>query len=336
MSVVSIVVPVYDEQACLHELYARLSAVLADLDVSWELIFVDDGSRDGSYRTMLELRQSDERVKIVKLSRNFGKESAMTAGLFFTSGDAVVIMDSDLQHPPEIIPAFVQQWREGYDIVYGVQQDRGEQSRIKSLTAVLFYGIRKRLSDTKMPAETNDFRLVSRQAVDAYRRFRERNRYVRGMFDWIGFRQVGVPYTPPARAAGETKFKLPHLMRLATVGILSFSTAPLRFVLKLGFVVSLIAILEGTYAIVGKLSGAYGVPGWASIVTVVSFLGGFQLIVLGVIGQYVGLVYEEVKARPVFLTEAVHGLDPPPGVASPGDLSEVDFLTGIHGIVSGR
>jgi glycosyltransferase involved in cell wall biosynthesis len=335
MPALSVVVPVFDEQPCLNELYERLTLVLAEIEMSWELVFVDDGSSDGSYRTMLELRQADERVKIIKLSRNFGKESAMTAGLTFASGDAVVIMDSDLQHPPEIIPEFVRRWHDGYDIVYGVQHDRGEQSRMKSLTAGLFYRVRRRLSDTKMPAETNDFRLVSKQAVDAYRRFRERNRYVRGMFDWIGFRQVGVPYTPPARVAGQTKFKFSHLARLATVGILSFSTAPLRFVLKLGFIVSLLAVLEGTYAIVGRASGAYGVPGWASIVTVVSFLGGFQLIVLGVIGQYVGLVYEEVKARPVFLTEAIHGIEAPLGAAR-GDASEDDFLAALQRIVIDR
>lgn len=331
----SVVVPVCDEERSLQELYARVRAVLDQLELSWELIFVDDGSIDGSYGIMVGMHRMDPRVRVVKLSRNFGKESAMSAGLDLAVGEAVVTMDSDLQHPPEVIRDFVQLWREGYDVVYGVQDDRTQQGRVKRLTAVAYYRILRRLSDIDMPEASGDFRLANRRAMNAYRRLRERNRYVRGMFSWIGMRQIGVRYSPPPRVSGETKFTLRRLIRLGTVGVLSFSSAPLRFVLKLGFVVSGIALLEGLYAIVGKIGGFYGVPGWASIVTVVSFIGGFQLIVLGVIGQYVGLVYEEVKARPLFLTEALHGFDRRIPTEDVGALMEED-LRAVPGIVSDR
>jgi polyisoprenyl-phosphate glycosyltransferase len=304
----SVVVPLYDEEESVRELHARLAAVLEGLDGGWELILVDDGSRDRTFETMLELREADPRVKIVRLSRNFGHQVAITAGIDRAAGEAVIVMDGDLQHPPEVIPELVAAWRQGFDVVYGVMTDRAGESRLKRWTASVFYPLLGRLADIDVPP-AGDFRLVDRTAVEAFNSLRERNRYVRGMFSWIGFRQTGVPYKAPERFAGRTKYTLPRMLRLATHGILSFSNVPLRLVLALGFLVSGLAIVEAVYSLIGKLGGFYVVPGWASIVFAVSLLGGIQLIVLGVIGQYVGLIYEEVKRRPLYLVRELHGFE---------------------------
>jgi len=311
----SIVVPVHDEEGSLRELHRRLTAVMEELG-DWELILVDDGSHDGSFEVMLELRRADPRVKIVRLSRNFGHQVAITAGIDKATGDAVIVMDGDLQHPPEVIPEFVQRWRDGFEVVYGVMSERGGESWFKGWTAKTFYRVLGRLSRIDVPPAAGDFRLVDRRAVDAFISLRERNRYVRGMFSWIGFSQTGVPYASPPRTTGETKYTLPRMTRLAVHGLFSFSNAPLRLVLGLGFVVSLLAVAEATYALIGKFGGFYTVPGWSSIVFVVAFLGGIQLIVLGVIGEYVSLIYDEAKRRPIYLVRDLHGFerDSPPEV----------------------
>jgi dolichol-phosphate mannosyltransferase len=299
---------VRDEEESLRELHTRLASVLDGLEGGWELILVDDGSLDASFETMLELRRDDPRVKIVRFSRNFGHQVAITAGIDRASGEAVIVMDGDLQHPPEVIPDLIDRWREGFDVVYGVMSDRVGESSFKRWTASVFYRVLGRLADMEVPP-AGDFRLVDRGAVEAFTSLRERTRYVRGMFSWIGFRQTGVPYAAPERFAGQTKYTLPRMLRLAGHGILSFSNAPLRLVLALGFLVSALAILEAAYALIGKLGGFYVVPGWASIVFAVSLLGGIQLIVLGVIGEYVGLIYEEVKRRPLYLVRELHGFE---------------------------
>jgi dolichol-phosphate mannosyltransferase len=308
----SVVVPLHDEEESLPELYRRLATVLESLDGDWELVLVDDGSRDRSFEIMLELRERDPRVKVVRLSRNFGHQVAITAGIDLASGDAVIVMDGDLQHPPEMIPELVARWREGYDVVYGVMTERAGETWFKRWTARRFYRLLGRMSDVDVPPSAGDFRLVDRRAVNAFTSLRERNRYVRGMFSWIGFRQAGVPYSAPARAAGQTKYTVPRMTRLALHGILSFSNAPLRLVLALGFVVSGFAIAEAIYAVVGKFGGFYTVSGWASIVFVVSLLGGIQLIVLGVIGEYVSLIYDEAKRRPIYVVREQHGFEHEP------------------------
>ncbi len=307
----SVVVPVHDEEGSLPELHRRLAVVLGGLEGGWELILVDDGSRDRSFETMLELRRDDPRVKLVRLSRNFGHQIAITAGLDRAEGEAVIVMDGDLQHPPEVIPQLVERWREGYEVVYGVMTAREGESWFKRTTAAGFYRLLRRLTEVDVPA-AGDFRLVDRKALEAFTSLRERNRYVRGMFSWIGFSQTGVSYASPERFAGETKYTLPRMLRLAAHGILSFSNVPLRFVLTLGFVVSAFAVAEAVYAVVGKLGGFYTVSGWASIVFVVSLLGGIQLIVLGVIGEYVGLIYDEAKRRPIYLVRELHGFEREP------------------------
>jgi polyisoprenyl-phosphate glycosyltransferase len=306
----SVVVPVHDEEGSLRELHSRLAAVLDDLG-DWELILVDDGSRDSSFERMLELRRADSRVKIVRLSRNFGHQVAITAGIDLAGGDAVIVMDGDLQHPPEVIPELVQRWRDGFEVVYGFMADRTGETWFKRWTARTFYRVLGRLSLIDVPPAAGDFRLVDRRAVDAFTSLRERNRYVRGMFSWIGFSQTGVPYSASARTSGQTKYTLPRMARLAVHGILSFSNIPLRLVLALGFLVSAFAVAEAIYALVGRFGGFYTVPGWASIVFVVSLLGGIQLIVLGVIGEYVSLIYDEVKRRPIYVVRELHGFERP-------------------------
>ena len=305
----SIVVPVHNEQEALGELHHRLSSVLSELDGAAEIIFVDDGSRDQSFGLMLELREADDRIKIARLSRNFGHQVAITAGLDLAGGNAVIVMDADLQHPPETIPEFVARWREGYEVVYGVMVERSSESWVKRATARWFYSLLARLSDIEVPQAAGDFRLVDRKVLDAFRTMHEQNRYIRGMFSWLGFRQIGVTYACPPRFAGTSKYTFRKMVRFARDGILSFSNVPLRSMLKVGLVVSFLAVASGVAAIVAKLTG-HGVPGYASIVFAVSFLGGVQLLVLGVIGEYIARIHDEVRHRPLYVLSEVRGFDP--------------------------
>jgi dolichol-phosphate mannosyltransferase len=308
---ISVVVPVHDEQESLEELVRRLGAELAALtDLDAEIILVDDGSRDASYTMMVALAGRDPRIKVVQLSRNFGHQVALTAGIELARGDAVVVMDADLQHPPELLPEFVRLWRDGNDIVYGVMQARPE-GWFKRFTARAFYGLLRRLTKIDMPTAAGDFRLVDRVAVDAFVSMRERDRYVRGMFAWLGFRQVGVDYVPPPRYAGRSKYTVRRMARLAFDGIFSFSIYPLRVVLAFGLVVSLISFVVGVVSGISKYIGIFTVPGWATIVVVTTFIGGIQLIVLGGIGEYIGRIYEEVKQRPLYVVRRTHGFDEP-------------------------
>lgn len=304
----SFVVPVRNEEETLAELHRRIVEAVAELDGLSEIILVDDGSTDRSFETMLALHARDERVKIARLSRNFGHQAAISAGLELASGAAVVVMDADLQHPPELIPEFVARWREGYEVVYGVMIDRESETRTKRISARWFYRLLGRLSDIDVPAAAGDFRLVDRKVLDAFRTMREQNRYVRGMFSWLGFRQIGVEYVCPPRFAGSSKYTLRAMVRFARDGILGFSNAPLRLILKLGFVVSALAVLSGIAAIVAKLTG-HGVPGYASIVVSVSFLGGAQLFVLGVMGEYIARIHDEVRERPLYVFSELRGFD---------------------------
>lgn len=303
----SFVIPVYNEQEVLPELYRRLSSVMNDLDGTAEAVLVDDGSRDGSYPLMLELHALDPRFKVVHFSRNFGKEVAVSAGLDLATGEAVVLLDADLQDPPELVIEMAARWREGYDMVYAKRDRRINETWFKRFSSRLFYRTLRRISDVDVPLDVGDFRLVDRRALDAFRSMRERNRYVRGMFGWIGFRQIGVSYVRPGRFAGTTKWPLSKLVRLAFDGIISFSTAPLRMVLQIGFLVSIFSFVAGIAAIVIKLSGMYAISGWASITVLMSFIGGVQLTVLGVVGEYVGRIYDEVKQRPLYLVRELKG-----------------------------
>lgn len=304
----SFIVPVYNEQETLHTLYERLLSVMEQLDGSAEVIFVDDGSEDDSFDRMIEISLRDPRFKVLQLSRNFGHQTAITAGLDFAAGNAVVVMDSDLQDPPEIVLTMAQRWREGFDVVYAIRRERIGENRFKRFTAARFYRLLRRLTDVEIPVDVGDFRLVDRKALEAYKTMRENDRFVRGMFSWVGFRQTGVMYDRGERFAGETKYPLRKMMNFAIDGIVSFSNAPLRLALALGFAVSVISFLYGIVAIALKLSGAFTVPGWTSIMFVASFLGGVQLIVLGVVGEYVGRIYVETKRRPLYIVNRSAGL----------------------------
>jgi glycosyltransferase involved in cell wall biosynthesis len=304
----SIVIPVHNEQESLRELHRRLAEVLSQLDGEAEAILVDDGSTDLSYPLMLELHNRDPRFKIAQLSRNFGHQLAITAGIDLARGDAVVVMDADLQHPPELLPELAARWREGYDVVYGVMTARPERW-LKRATARAYYRLLRRLSSVEIPAAAGDFRLADRRVIEAFRAMPERNRFVRGMFAWLGFRQLAVPYAVPPRFAGSSKYTLRKMIRLATDGLAGFSTAPLRLVLDLGFAVSVLAFLFGIGTLISKFVGVFLVPGWLTIVLVTSFIGGIQLVVIGVVGEYVARIYEEVKARPLYLVRELHGFE---------------------------
>ena len=307
----SVVVPIHNEQETLHELHRRLVDVFPLLDGDAEVLFIDDGSTDLSYPLMLELHRGDPRFKVIQLARNFGHQLAITAGIDLASGDAVVVMDGDLQHPPELLPELAARWREGYEVVYGVMTERPE-GWLKRHTARLFYRVLRKLSSVDIPSAAGDFRLADRRVIEAFRAMPERNRFVRGMFAWLGFRQIAVTYAAPARFAGRSKYTLPKMIRLATDGLLSFSTRPLRLALDLGFVVSGLAFLFGVATLISKFAGAFLVPGWLSIVLITSFVGGIQLVVVGVVGEYVGRIYDEVKARPLYLVRELHGFTEAP------------------------
>jgi dolichol-phosphate mannosyltransferase len=304
----SVVIPIHDEQESLQELHRRLTDVFPLLGGEVEVLFVDDGSTDLSYPVMLELHARDPHFKVIHLTRNFGHQLAITAGIELARGDAVIVMDGDLQHPPELLPTLVERWRDGYDVVYGVMTERPE-GWLKRTAARAYYWILRRLASVEIPAAAGDFRLADRRVVEAFRAMPERNRFVRGMFAWLGFRQIAVPYAVPERFAGSSKYTLRRMIRLATDGLVSFSTAPLRLALDLGFVVSGLSFLFGIATLITKLVGVFLVPGWLTIVLVTSFLGGIQLIVIGVVGEYVGRIYDEVKARPLYLVRELHGFE---------------------------
>ena len=305
----SIVVPVHDEQESLEELVRRLTEALGGLpELEAEIILVDDGSRDASYPLMVTLAGRDPRIKVLQLSRNFGHQVALTAGIERATGDAVIVMDADLQHPPELIGEFVRLWRDDNDVVYGVMQERTE-GWFKRVTARAYYALLRKLTQVDMPAAAGDFRLVDRVAVDAFVSMRERDRYVRGMFAWLGFTQTGIDYVPPPRYAGHSKYTVRKMARLAFDGIFSFSIYPLRVVLVFGLVVSLLSFLLGIASSISKFVGAYTVPGYVTIVVVVTFIGGIQLVVLGALGEYIGRIYEEVKRRPLYVVRREHGFE---------------------------
>jgi dolichol-phosphate mannosyltransferase len=305
--VYSFVIPVYNEEDVLPLLRERMVDLLEKLDGDAEVILVDDGSSDRSKEVMEQIVAADDRFRLASFSRNFGHQIAITAGLDLSRGDATIILDADLQDPPEVVLEMARRWREGYDVVYGVRAEREGETRYKEFTAAAFYRIFRKLSNTDIPVDVGDFRLVDRKALDAFTALRENNRYVRGMFSWIGFRQTGVTYRREARTAGETKFPTRRMLGFAVDGIVSFSTAPLRFALKIGFIVSAASIAFGIAALVAKIAGLYEVPGLASLVVLTAFLGGVQLIVLGVMGEYLARVLDEVKGRPLYLIRELHG-----------------------------
>lgn len=308
----SVVIPVYNEAEVLPLCCCRTTQVLEGMGEPYEIIFVDDGSSDASPMLLRELRAKDTRVKFVSFSRNFGHQIAITAGLDYSTGQAVVVMDADLQDPPEVIPRLVEQWRKGYDIVFAVREERRGEGLLKRMTAALFYRLLRRLTATEIPVDTGDFRLMSRRAVEALKALRERNRFVRGLACWIGFRQTRVTFARAVRHAGETKYPLAKMLRFALDGLTSFSYAPIRLATYLGFTASGISLIYIVYAFWLKLSTSRTVLGWTSIIVAVFFVGGIQLITLGIIGEYIGRIYEEVKQRPLYLVDEAVGFEKAP------------------------
>jgi glycosyltransferase involved in cell wall biosynthesis len=297
----TIVIAAYNEQAALPVMHPRLSRVLDGLDLDCRVLYVDDGSRDGTWGVLLQIAAADPRVSLLRLARNFGKELALTAGLDQVHTDAAMVLDADGQDPPELIPAFVAKWREGYDVVYGTRLRRDGETWLKRFTAAAFYRVMHRLSHTDIPSATGEFRLMSRRVLDALRQLRERQRFMKGLFTWVGFRQVALPYDRQARLAGDTKFNYWRLWNLALEGITSFSTVPLRLATYIGVLTALVAFGWGLWIIARTVLWGDPVQGWPSLMTVVLFLGGLQLVALGIIGEYLGRMYVESKQRPLYL-----------------------------------
>jgi glycosyltransferase involved in cell wall biosynthesis len=302
---ISVVVPAYNEEAVLGEFYRRTVAVLSQIGAPFELVFVNDGSRDGTLRVLHELRAHDPRVVIVDLSRNFGKEIAMTAGLDHAAGEVVVVIDADLQDPPELIEDFVAAWREGYDVVYAVRTVRDGETWLKKATASLFYRLMGSVSRIEIPRDTGDFRLMSRRAVDALGKLREQHRFMKGLFAWVGFPSKPVYYRRDPRHAGETSFNYVKLWNLAVEGFTSFTIAPLKVATYTGLFIAFVAFVYAAYVVYKTLRYGDPVQGYPSLMTVVLFLGGVQLVFTGIIGEYLGRVFNEVKGRPLYLTKEV-------------------------------
>lgn len=308
---VSVIVPCANEQDVLRETHHRLLAVLEKTGLRFEILYIDDGSTDSTINILSDIQCSEKRVRVVRLSRNFGHQIAITAGIEHAAGDAIVSIDADLQDPPEVIAEFVERWRAGYDVAYGVRIERDGETPFKLGTAKLFYRLIGRLSETKIAANAGDFRLIDRKVADALLDMPERDRFIRGMVGWLGFSQVAVPYHRNARFAGQTKYPLMKMVRLAADGIFSFSTTPLRVATWVGFFASGLAILGIVVALYARIFGRNWVHGWTSIVIAVLFLGGVQLICLGIIGEYIGRIYGESKRRPLYLVRETLGFGNP-------------------------
>lgn len=297
----SIVAPIYNEIDNLPEFYRRIKDVLDSTGAEWEFVLVDDGSTDGSTEKIREWAEVDKRVRPVIFARNFGHQIAVTAGLDYARGDAIVIIDADLQDPPEMILEMAEKWREGYEVVYAVRAEREGESWFKKFTASLFYRIIYRITDVKIPLDTGDFRLLDRKVVDVMNSMRERHRFLRGMAAWVGFKQVGVEYKRAARHAGGTKYPFQKMLKLALNAITGFSYFPLQVATYFGFVAAGLAILAIPIVIYMRMTGSQAFFGQATTLISVLFLGGVQLISLGVLGEYIGRLYDEAKGRPLYI-----------------------------------
>jgi dolichol-phosphate mannosyltransferase len=309
---VSVVVPVFNEAQVIQEFHQRISEVAQQEEHGrYRIIYVDDGSTDDSHQLLCKIAQFDERVRVIKLSRNFGHQPALTAGLDYAEGDAVVFIDADLQDPPEVIPRLVEKWQEGFDVVYARRLRRHGESKMKLLTAKAFYQLIGAMSQVQIPEDVGDFRLISKKVADQLRSMRERDRYLRGLSSWVGFRQTAVHYDRDQRFAGSTKFSYRKMLKFAVDGITSFSNAPLKLATWFGFGTAFLSFLYLLSVFVQKFMG-YTVDGWATIMVAILFVGGIQLICLGIFGAYLGRVFNEVKARPIYIVDET--LEPRPDV----------------------
>jgi polyisoprenyl-phosphate glycosyltransferase len=308
----SIIAPVYNEQESLPVLYQRVKEVMDTTGEAWELVLIDDGSKDRSAELMRQMAAEDERVRPIIFARNFGHQIAVTAGLDYSRGDAAVIIDADLQDPPEVILEMIAKWKEGNQVVYAVRSEREGESFFKKLTASLFYRIIFRITDIKIPLDTGDFRLLDRKVIDVMGKMRERHRFLRGMSSWVGFKQTGVQYKRAARFAGVTKYPFKKMLKLALTAITSFSYFPLQLATYIGFIAAGLAVIAIPVVIIMRIVGSNAFTGQASTLLAVLFLGGVQLLSLGILGEYVGRIYDEVKGRPLYIVsqspEEIHNL----------------------------
>ncbi len=303
----SIVIPIFNEERILRELRRRVQEAIASLDAPVEIILVDDGSTDDSFPIMKEIHRLDRRFKALRLSRNFGHQVALSAGLDVTRGDAVFLMDGDLQDPPELMATMLRHWKDGYQVVYTVKRSRKENP-VKRLAFRAFYRVLHALSTVRIPMEAGNFSLLDRTVVDVLKSMPERNRFISGMRAWAGFRQIGVEYDRDARFAGKAQMSLSRLVDLALDGIFSFSKAPLRMAVYIGLASALVSFLGGTYVLYEKLFTDRAILGWASTIISITFLGGLILMTLGIVGEYIGRIYDEVKRRPLYIIQEIVGL----------------------------
>ncbi|MDP9176304.1 MAG: glycosyltransferase family 2 protein [Gemmatimonadota bacterium] len=304
----SLVVPFYNEELVIDEFHARIVPVLEGTKESFEVICVNDGSRDKTAVMLDALAASDPRFKAAHFSRNFGHQAAVTAGVHLASGKCAIIIDADLQDPPELIDALLAKWREGFDIVYAQRRARAGEGRMKRGTAFLFYRILGRITEAEIPVDTGDFCLLDRKVIDVMNAMPEHNRYLRGLRAWVGFRQAAVEFDRRERYAGESKYRLRRMVRLALDGVFSLSWAPLRMAIWLGLFSAATSLLLAVVLLVEKIAGTYEGAGWASMVVIVLFLGGVQLVCIGAVGEYIGLIYDEVKQRPLYIIARTSGL----------------------------
>lgn len=301
---VSIIVPMYFEELVAEECYKQLSIVMGSCSCAYEIVFVNDGSTDRTLEILQGIAEKDSHVRIISFSRNFGHQAAVTAGIDKAKGDALVIIDADLQDPPELIKDMLELWQQGYDVVYAKRKKRSGESFFKLLTAKLFYRFLDKMTDTRIPLDTGDFRLIDKKVADVLRKMPERNRFLRGMVSWVGFKQTPIEYEREERYAGETKYPLSKMIKFALDGIISFSAKPLKLAQLLGFASVILAIIVFIYSVIYRLSGGQNlVSGWTSIMTTVTFLGGVQLISIGILGEYIARMYDESKNRPLYIIE---------------------------------
>ncbi len=305
----SVVIPAFNEEPVIAETYKRLKKVMDEIGEPYELIFINDGSSDRTGEILDEIHHQDRNLKVIHFARNFGHEAATTAGLDHALGQGIVIIDADLQDPPELIPAMIEKWKEGFDVVYGKRKQRKGESVFKKTTSALFYRFLQRMTEINMPADVGDFRLIDRKVADALKNIREKNRYMRGIISWVGFRQTAIEFVREERWAGETKYNVKKLLRLAWDAITAFSYKPLKIATYLGFILSGISFIYLLIVIFEKVFTQKTVPGWASLMAISLFFNGVVLIMLGLLGEYIGRIYEETKDRPLYIIYKTQGFD---------------------------
>ena len=309
MGHISVIIPIFNEATNIQPLYSAIHDAFVDLSHEFEVLFVDDGSSDESAQVVKQIHERDKRAKLVSLSRNFGHQVALTAGMDHARGDAVVMMDADLQHPPELIKKMISEWEQGYDVVYTVREKEDSVSFSKNFSARMFYLLFRIFSNIKIPFGVADFRLLDRKVISAFSEIRERNRFLRGLTFWVGYRRKEIKYTAQKRHSGSTKYNWSRMISFAIDGITSFSTVPLLFSIFIGFMMAGAGFLYGCYAIYARFFTDWTIPGWSSLMIFTSTIGGLQLILLGVLGVYIGKIYEETKQRPIYLVQTTLGLD---------------------------